>query len=178
MDLLTANEITLYGIQLKELIEGPGQSLTLTLAPKILSDDALLNKSVQEIEKMALEEAEKRSPNYRRGKEVKRKGYARYRFLKGFKIMLEGREVIYKLEWISVELPVLYGIKGRVKTQVEETLLRKERKVFATLMLVYSVLGGKLNAKLWMPQIEVSGNFKYVIVDGKCVSILEKFLRL
>ncbi|MCH4815000.1 MAG: transposase [Saccharolobus sp.] len=170
MDLLATNEVTLYDIQLKELVEGSGQSLTLTLAPKILSDDALLNKSVKEIEKMALE-AEKKSPNYQRGKEVKRKGYARYRFLKGFKIMLEGREVIYKLEWISVKLPVLYGIKGRVKTQVEETLLREERKVFTALMLVYSVLGGKLNAKLWMPQIEASGNFKYVIVDGKCVKL-------
>ncbi|QXJ27327.1 hypothetical protein J5U23_00194 [Saccharolobus shibatae B12] len=171
MDLLATNEVTLYDIQLKELVEGSGQSLTLILVPKILSDDALLNKSVKEIEKMALEEAEKKSPNYQRGKEVKRKGYARYRFLKGFKIMLEGREVIYKLEWISVKLPVLYGIKGRVKTQVEETLLREERKVFTALMLVYSVLGGKLNAKLWMPQIEASGNFKYVIVDGKCVKL-------
>ncbi|QXJ31874.1 transposase [Saccharolobus shibatae] len=171
MDLLATNEVTLYDIQLREVVEGPGQSLTLTLAPNILSEDALLNKSVQEIEKMALEEAEKKSPNYQRGKEVKRKGYARYRFLKGFKIMLEGREVIYKLEWISVKLPVLYGIKGRVKTQVEEALLREERKVFTTLMLVYSVLGGKLNAKLWMPQIEVSGNFKYVIVDGKYVKL-------
>ncbi|BDB99517.1 hypothetical protein SACC_25340 [Saccharolobus caldissimus] len=31
------------------------------------------------------------------------------------------------------------------------------------------MLGGRLNAKLWMPQIEASGDFKYVIVDGKYV---------
>ncbi|QXJ34555.1 transposase [Saccharolobus shibatae] len=171
MDLSTVNEVTLYGIQLKELVEGPGQSLTLTLAPKILPDYALLNKSVQEIERMALEEAEKTSPHYQRGKEVKRKGYARYKFLKGFKIVMDGRETRYELEWISVELPVLYGKEGRVKTQVEETLLREERKVFAALMLIYSVKGGKLNAKLWMPQIETGSDFKYIIVDGKYVKL-------
>ncbi|QXJ28700.1 hypothetical protein J5U23_01569 [Saccharolobus shibatae B12] len=38
-------------------------------------------------------------------------------------------------------------------------------------MLVYSVKGGKLNAKLWMPQIEASGEFKYIIVDGKYVKL-------
>ncbi|QXJ34139.1 hypothetical protein J5U22_00684 [Saccharolobus shibatae] len=38
-------------------------------------------------------------------------------------------------------------------------------------MLVYSVKGGKLNAKLWMPQIEASGEFKYIIVDGKYVEL-------
>ncbi|BDB98279.1 transposase [Saccharolobus caldissimus] len=171
MDLLAMNEVTLYGIQLRELVEGSGQSLTLTLAPNILSGNALLNKSVKEVEKMALEEAEKKSPNYQRGKKVKRKGYARYRFLKGFKIVIVGREVKYELEWISVKLPILYGDKGRVKTQVEETLLREEEKVFKALMTVYSVLGGKLNAKLWMPEIQASGNFKYVIVDGKYVKL-------
>ncbi|AAK41861.1 Second ORF in transposon ISC1250 [Saccharolobus solfataricus P2] len=34
-----------------------------------------------------------------------------------------------------------------------------------------SVLGGKLSAKLWMPEIQASGNFKYVIVDGKYVKL-------
>ncbi|QXJ28547.1 hypothetical protein J5U23_01416 [Saccharolobus shibatae B12] len=54
---------------------------------------------------------------------------------------------------------------------MEEALLREERKVFAALMLVYSVKGGKLNAKLWMPQIETGSDFKYVIVDGKYVKL-------
>uniref|UniRef100_A0A2U9IUV9 IS256 family transposase n=1 Tax=Metallosphaera hakonensis JCM 8857 = DSM 7519 TaxID=1293036 RepID=A0A2U9IUV9_9CREN len=168
MELSTVNEVTLY-VRVRELVEGPGK-ISLTLVPKILPDDALLNKPVQEIERMALEEAERISPNYQRGKEVKRKGYASYRFLKGFGIVMVGREVRYELEWISVKLPVLYG-KGRVRTQVEETLLREERKVFASLMLVYSVKGGKLNAKLWMPEIETGNDFKYVIVDGKYVKL-------
>ncbi|AKV75422.1 hypothetical protein MsedC_2255 [Metallosphaera sedula] len=38
-------------------------------------------------------------------------------------------------------------------------------------MLIYSVKGGKLNAKLWMPEIETGGDFKYVIVDGKYVKL-------
>jgi len=46
---------------------------------------------VAEIERRALEEAERRtSPGYSRGKEVRRRGYARYRFLKGFKVSLRG----------------------------------------------------------------------------------------
>ncbi|QXJ34160.1 hypothetical protein J5U22_00705 [Saccharolobus shibatae] len=60
-----------------------------------------------------------------------------------------------------------------MRTQVEETLLKEEWRVFAALMSVYSVKGGKLNAKLWMPQIEASGEFKYVIVDGKYVKVEE-----
>ncbi|BBG26091.1 hypothetical protein IC007_0596 [Sulfuracidifex tepidarius] len=169
MELSTVNEVTLYGVRIMELVEEPGK-ISLTLVPKILPDDALLNKPVQEIERMALEEAEKTSPSYQRGKEVKRKGYASYRFLKGFGIVMDERETKYELEWISVKLPVLYG-EGRVRTQVEETLLREERKVFASLMLVYSVKGGKLNAKLWMPEIETGGDFNYVIVDGKYVKL-------
>jgi len=43
---------------------------------------------VAEIERRALEEAERTSPRYARGKEVRRRGYARYRFLKGFKVSL------------------------------------------------------------------------------------------
>ncbi|QXJ28564.1 hypothetical protein J5U23_01433 [Saccharolobus shibatae B12] len=170
MELITIDEKALYGTPLSEAVkEELGQNLTL--APNILSEDALLNKSVKEIEKMALEEAEKTSPKHQRGKEVKRKGYARCKFLKGFRIVMVGREVKYKLEWISVKQPVLYGDKGMVKTKVEETLLKEERKVFTALMLVYSVKGGKLNAKLWMPQIEASGEFKYIIVDGKYVKL-------
>lgn len=113
MEVLTVNEVTLY-VPIRELVEGPGK-ISLTLVPKILPDDAL-NKSVREIERMALE-AERVSPNYERDKEVRRKGYTRYRFLKGFKIVMDGRETRYELEWISVKLPVLYG-KGRVRTQV------------------------------------------------------------
>ncbi|QXJ31019.1 transposase [Saccharolobus shibatae] len=169
MELITIDDKALYGTPLSEAVKELGQNLTLV--PNILPENALLNKSVKEIEKMALEEAEKTSPKHQRGKEIRRKGYARYKFLKGFHIVMVGREVKYELEWISVELPVLYGKEGRVKTQVEEALLREERKVFAALMLVYSVKGGKLNAKLWMPQIETGSDFKYVIVDGKYVKL-------
>ncbi|AAK41863.1 First ORF in transposon ISC1250 [Saccharolobus solfataricus P2] len=137
METITIDEKTLYNLtQPSEVIE----ELThlngnLTLVPNILSEEASLNKSVKEIEKIALEDTDKTSPKHVRG--IRRKDYTKYRFLKGFKIMLKGREVIYKLEWISVELPVLYN-KGRVKTQVEEMLLREE-KVFKALMTIYSV---------------------------------------
>ena len=47
-------------------------------------------------------------PRYARGKEVRRRGYARYRFLRGFKLSLRG--VVYGLEWVTVRLPVLYTV--------------------------------------------------------------------
>ncbi|QXJ27685.1 hypothetical protein J5U23_00552 [Saccharolobus shibatae B12] len=169
MELITIDEKALYGTPLSEAVKELGSNLTLV--PNILPENALLNKSVKEIEKMAMEKAERTSPKHQRGNEIRRKGYARYKFLKGFHIVMVGREVKYKLEWISVKLLVLYGDKGRVKTQVEERLLKEESKVFAALMLVYSVLGGKLNTKLWMPEIQPSDDFKYVIVDGKYVKL-------
>jgi hypothetical protein len=45
---------------------------------------------MNEIERRALEEERRTSPRYARGKEVRRRGYARYRFLKGFKVSLRG----------------------------------------------------------------------------------------
>ena len=60
-----------------------------SLVPELLGRDALLNETVAEIERRALEEAERTSPRYARGKEVRR-GYARYRFLKGFRVSLRG----------------------------------------------------------------------------------------
>jgi len=65
---------------------------------------------MNEIERRALEEAERTSPRYARGKEVRRRGYARYRFLKGFRVSLRG--VVYGLEWVTVSLPVLYRGEG------------------------------------------------------------------
>jgi hypothetical protein len=44
---------------------------------------------MNEIERRALEER-RTSPRYARGKEVRRRGYARYRFLRGFKVSLRG----------------------------------------------------------------------------------------
>jgi len=35
------------------------------------------------------------------------------------------------------------------------------------------VLGGKLNVKLLLPKLGVQGNFKYVIVDGKYVKLVD-----
>ena len=61
-----------------------------SLVPELLGKDALLNETVAEMERRALEEAERPSPRYARGKEVRRRGYARYRFLKGFKVSLLG----------------------------------------------------------------------------------------
>jgi Transposase and inactivated derivatives len=117
-----------------------------TLVPELLGKDALLNETA-EIERRALEEAERTSPRYARGKEVRRRGYARYRFLKGFKVSLLGRRVVYGLEWVTVRLPVLYRGGERVRTRVEEELLREEGLVLRSLLL--PVLGGKLNAELW-----------------------------
>jgi putative transposase len=105
-------------------------------------------------------------PRYARGKEVRR-GYARYRFLK-----VQGLPpVVYGLEWVTVRLPVLYRGGERVRTRVEEELLREEGLVLRSLLLLYSVLGGKLNAKLWTQELEVRGDFKYVVVDGKYVKL-------
>jgi len=50
-----------------------------SLVPELLGKDALLNETVAEIERRALEEERRTSPRY-----------ARYRFLKGFKISLRG----------------------------------------------------------------------------------------
>ena len=102
---------------------------------------------------------------------MRRRGYARYRFLKGFKVSLLGRRVVYGLEWVTVRLPVLYRGGERVRTRVEEELLREEGLVLRALLLLYSVLGGKLNAKLWTQELEVRGDFKYVVVDGKYVKL-------
>jgi hypothetical protein len=68
----------------------PFNQVMTTLVPELLGKDALLNETVAEIERRALEEAERTSPRYARGKEVRRRGYARYRFLKGFKVSLRG----------------------------------------------------------------------------------------
>ena len=54
-----------------------------SLVPELLGKDALLNETVAEIERRT-------SPRYARGKEVRRRGYARYRFLKGFRVSLRG----------------------------------------------------------------------------------------
>jgi putative transposase len=59
-----------------------------TLVLEVVGEDALLNE-IAEIERRALE-VRRTSPRYVRGKEVRRRGYARYRFLKGFKVSLRG----------------------------------------------------------------------------------------
>jgi len=60
-----------------------------TLVPELLGKDAPSNE-IAEMERRALEEERRTSPRYARGKEVRRRGYARYRFLKGFKVSLRG----------------------------------------------------------------------------------------
>ena len=61
--------------------------MVTSLVPELLGKDAPLNE-IAEMERRALEER-RTSPRYVRGKEVRR-GYARYRFLKGFKVSLRG----------------------------------------------------------------------------------------
>jgi hypothetical protein len=80
---------------------------------------------MNEMERRALEEERRTSPRY-----------ARYRFLRGFRVSLRG--VVYGLEWVTVSLPVLYRGGERVRTR-EEELLREERLVLRALL--YSVLG-------------------------------------
>jgi len=48
-----------------------------SVVPELLGEDALLNETA-EMERRALEER-RTSPRYVRGKEVRRRGYARYR---------------------------------------------------------------------------------------------------
>ncbi len=74
---------------------------------------------------------------------------------------------MYGLEWVTVRLPVLYKGGERVRTRVEEELLREEGLVLRSLLL--PVLGG--NAKLWTQKLEVRGDFKYVVVNGKYVKL-------
>ena len=50
-----------------------------SLVPELLGKDALLNETVAEMERRALEEERRTSPRY-----------ARYRFLRGFKVSLRG----------------------------------------------------------------------------------------
>jgi putative transposase len=83
-----------------------------SLVPELLGKDALLNETVAEIERRALEEAERTSPRHARRKEVRRRSYARYRFLRGFRVFLRGRRVVYGLEWVTVSLPVMYKREG------------------------------------------------------------------
>ena len=50
-------------------------------------------------------------------------------------------------------MPVLYRGGERVRTRMEEELLREERLVLRSLLL--PVLGGKLNAKLWTQELRL-----------------------
>ena len=61
--------------------------MVTALLLEVVGKDAPLNE-IAEIERRALEER-RTSPRYARGKEVRR-GYARYRFLKGFRVSLRG----------------------------------------------------------------------------------------
>jgi len=126
---------------------------------KVVGEDAPLNETA-EIERRALEER-RTSPGYVRGKEVRRRGYARYRFLKGFKVSLRG--VVYGLEWVTVSLPVLYRGEGEDEgggvAQGGETGAQGPPPARVG------------NAKLWTQELEVRGDFKYVIVDGKYVKL-------
>ena len=53
---------------------------------------------------------------------------------------------------------VMYRGGERVRTRVEEELLREEGLVLRALLLLYSVLGGKLNAKLWTQELRLGSS--------------------
>jgi len=55
-----------------------------SLVPELLGEDALLHETA-EMERRALEER-RTSPRYARGKEVRRRGYARYCFVDLFSL--------------------------------------------------------------------------------------------
>jgi Transposase and inactivated derivatives len=135
-----------------------------SLVPELLGKDAPLNETVAEIERRALEEAERTSPRYVRGRSEE-EGLRQVQVLEGFKVSLGGR----------VRAGVGHGeltrdVQGRGEGEgVEEELLREEGLVLRSLLL--PVLGGKLNAKLWTQELEVRGDFKYVVVDGKYVKL-------
>ena len=71
--------------------------MVTALLLEVVGEDAPLNE-IAETERRALEER-RTSPRY-----------ARYRFLRGFKVSLRG--VVYGLEWVTVRLPVLYRGEG------------------------------------------------------------------
>ncbi|WP_238027387.1 hypothetical protein [Metallosphaera javensis (ex Hofmann et al. 2022)] len=59
-----------------------------------------------------------------------------------------------------MRLPTYDG-KDRVRAGVEMELLREEEGGGSAQELTfYSVLGGKLNARLWSPELEVEGDFQ------------------
>ena len=149
------HQYTKRGRALGHTVRDSFNHVVTSLVPEVVGEDALLNETVAEIERRALEER-RTSLRYVRGKEVRRRGYARYRFLKGFKVSLLGRRVVYGVEWVTVRLPVLYRGGERVRTRVEEGLVLRS--------LLLPVLGG--NAELWTQELEVRGDFKYVIVEG------------
>ena len=82
-------QYTKRGRALGHTVRCSSNQVVTSLVPELLGKDALLNETA-EMERRALEEAERTSPRYARGKEVRRRGYARYRFLKGFKVSLRG----------------------------------------------------------------------------------------
>ena len=63
--------------------------MVTALLLEVVGEDALLDETVAEMERRTLGE-ERTSPRYARGKEVRRRGHARYRFLKGFRVSLRG----------------------------------------------------------------------------------------
>jgi putative transposase len=114
-----------------------------SLVPELLGKDALLNETVAEIERRALEGKED-LPQVRQKEGGEEEGSRQVPVLEGAQGLPPG--VVYGLEWVTVRLPVLYKGGERVRTRVEEELLREEGLVLRSLLL--SVLGGKSNAKL------------------------------
>ncbi len=136
-----------------------------TLVPEVVGEDALLNETA-EIERRALEER-RTFPRYVKGKEVRRRGYARYRFLRGFRVSLRG--VAYGLEWITVRLPVLYRGEGEDWSGggVAQGGGAGAQGPPPALLRV----GREVERQALDPGARGEGDFKYVIVDGKYVKL-------
>ncbi|WP_338598648.1 transposase [Sulfolobus tengchongensis] len=82
---------------------------------------------------------------------------------------------MYKPEFKTVKLPILLDENGkRIKTRVEQELLREEKILLTLLLTIYSLLPGKLNQKLWIPEEQEKHEYKYFILDGKYVKLKDK----
>jgi len=107
---------------------------------------------MNEIERRALEER-RTSPRY-----------ARYRFLRGFKVSL--REVVYGVEWVTVRSPVLYRGEG----EDEGGGGVAQGGGAGAQGPPPAHVGREVEHQALDPGAKV-GDFKYVVVDGKYVKL-------
>ncbi|EHP69868.1 hypothetical protein MetMK1DRAFT_00003700 [Metallosphaera yellowstonensis MK1] len=96
---------------------------------------------------------------------MRRRGYARYRFLRGFRVSLRG--VAYGLEWITVRLPVLYRGEG----EDEGGGGVAQGGGAGAQGPPPARVGREVERRALDPGAGGEGDFKYVVVDGKYVKL-------